>query len=414
MPADDFADRQAADYLLSKGFALAGSSYASNGWAVKEALPDQIGVLNEFRKDFGKPKRTIAWGQSMGGLITADLVQTYPQYFSGALPMCGILGGGLGLWNQNLDLEFAFKALMQQDPNPAVSVPASTLQLANVTAWPANVGAATAALTGAQQTAQGRARLALASALFNLPTWSDPTAAEPGPTDYEAQEQNQYNELQTQLLFVFGFRQELESRAGGNPTWNTGVDYRDLFARSADRSEVESLYKAAGLDLGRDLALINAAPRVTANPAAARYLAQNVAFNGKIAIPVLSLHTTSDWLVVPPHEQSYAAAVKRAGNSGLLRQLWVHRAGHCTFTDGEMLTALKVLIKRLDSGHWEKSYSPAQLNAQAASYGQSFNQISPSLGAPANYPVQPGFALFTPPVFLRPFVLPPGGTSTLP
>lgn len=412
-PADDFADRQAADYLLAHGFALAGSSYPQSGWAVKEALPDQIGVLEEFARDFGKPRRTIAWGQSMGGLITADLVQTYPKLFSGALPMCGILGGGLGLWNQNLDLETSFKTLMQQDPNPAVSVPASTLQLANVSAWPANVAAATTALTGAQQTPQGRARLALASALFNLPTWSDPTAAEPAPTDYGAQEQNQFSELQTQLLFVFGFRADLESRAGGNPTWNTGVDYRDLFARSADRREVESLYNAAGLNLGRDLALINAAPRVTANPAAARYLQQNVAFNGKIAVPVLTLHTSSDFLVVPPHEQSYAAAVRRAGNSGLLRQLWTHRAGHCTFTDGEMLSALKLLVARLDGGRWP-DISPAKLNVEAASYGPSFNQISPSLVAPPIYQVEPGFTLFSPPQFLRPYVLPPGGDSRLP
>jgi pimeloyl-ACP methyl ester carboxylesterase len=406
-PADDFADRQAADYLLAHGFALAGSSYANNGWAVKEAVPDQVGVLNEFRHDFGKPKRTIAWGSSMGGMITADLVQTYPKLFDGALPMCGILGGGLGLWNQNLDLQFAFKTLMQQDLNPAVSVPASTLQLANVQGWQANAGTAIATLTAAQQTPQGRARLALASSLFDLPTWYDPTAAEPGPTDYTGQQQAQYNELQVQLLFVFGFRAELEGRAGGNPTWNTGVDYRDLFARSADRREVESLYNAAGLDLGKDLATINAAPRVTANLAAKRYLEQNVAFNGKIGVPVLSLHTTSDWLVVPPHEQSYAAAVKHAGNSALLRQLWTHRAGHCTFTDGEMLSALNALIKRLDTGRWP-DLSPSRLNAEAASYGQSFNQISPALVAPPTYQTVPAFALFNPPQFLRPYVLPPG------
>jgi pimeloyl-ACP methyl ester carboxylesterase len=412
-PADDFADRTAADYLLAHGFALAGSSYPTTGWAVKEALPDQIGVLDEFRRDFGKPRRTIAWGHSMGGMITADLVQTYPKRFDGALPMCGIVGGGLGLWNQNLDLQFAFKTLMQQDPNPAVSVPASTLQLANVTNWQANVGAAMAALAGAQATPQGRARLALASALFNLPTWYDPTAPEPGPTDYSGQEQSQFSELQIQLLFVFGFRAELESRAGGNPTWNTGVDYRDLFTRSADRREVEQLYTAAGLDLRRDLTTITATPRVSANPAAARYLEHNVAFNGKIDMPVLTLHTSSDYLVVPAHEQSYAAAVKHAGNGGLLRQLWTHRAGHCTFTDGEMLSALNALIKRLDTGRWP-DISPAKLNAEASSYGQSFNQISPAFGAPATYSTQPAFTLFTPPQFLRPFVLPPGGNSRLP
>jgi pimeloyl-ACP methyl ester carboxylesterase len=412
-PADDFADRQAADYLLSQGFALAGSSYPDVGWAVKEAVPDQVGLLREFWRDFGKPRRTIAWGHSMGGMITADLVQTYPKLFDGALPMCGILGGGIGLWNQNLDLETSFKTLMEEDPNPAVSVPASTLQLANVTDANANTAAAEAALAGAQATPQGRARLALASALFNLPTWFSPALPEPDSTDYAAQEQNQFQALQVQVAFVFGFRAELEKRAGGNPTWNTGVDYAKLLARSADRTEATALYHSAGLDLGADLRAINAAPRITAAPAAARFLERNVVFDGRIRVPVLTMHTTSDWLVPVPHEQSYASAVDHAGNGALLRQLFVHRAGHCAFSDAEMLTALNELVRRLDGGHWP-ALAPADLNAEAATYPSSFNEVGPALGAPSALPSPPAFITFTPPDFLRPFVRPPGGHDHLP
>jgi pimeloyl-ACP methyl ester carboxylesterase len=403
-PADDFQDRQAADYLLARGFALAGSSYPNVGWAVKEAVPDQVALLREFRHDFSRPRRTIAWGHSMGGMITADLVQTYPHLFDGALPMCGILGGGVGLWNQNLDLETSFKTLMEQDPNPAVSGPASTLQLVNVQNPQANTGAAEAALAGAQATPEGRARLALASALFNLPTWFDPAAPEPGPTDYVAQEANQFRALQTQVAFVFGFRAELEQRAGGNPTWNTGVDYRRLFRHSSDKAETKTLYAAAGLNLHRDLRLIDGAPRISADRHALRYLIQNVVFDGRIDIPVLTMHTTSDWLVPVPHEQSYAQAVRRAGNSALLRQLFVHRAGHCEFSDAEMLTALHALTGRLDGGAWP-SLDPSALNAQAGTFGASFNTVQ---DGPATIPAAPAFTQFTPPRFLRPFVLPPG------
>jgi pimeloyl-ACP methyl ester carboxylesterase len=403
-PADDFQDRQAADYLLAHGFALAGSSYPNVGWAVKEAVPDQVGLLREFRHDFGKPRRTIAWGHSMGGMITADLVQTFPRLFDGALPMCGILGGGIGLWNQNLDLETSFKTLMEEDPNPAVSGPAQTLQLVHVQNPAANTGAAEAALAAAQQTAQGRARLALVSALFNLPTWYDPAAPEPGATDYAAQETNQFQALQTQVAFVFGFRSELEGRAGGNPTWNTGVDYRRLLKRSSDKAEAKALYKDAGLALGKDLRAINAAPRITADRQAVRYLTKNVVFDGRIDVPVLTMHTTSDWLVPVPHEQSYGQAVRNAGNAALLRQLFVHRAGHCEFSDAEMLTALNALIGRLDGKHWP-SLDPAGLNAQANAFGASFNTVS---DGPATIPSAPAFTQFKPPVFLRPFVLPPG------
>jgi len=403
-PADDFQDRQAADYLLAHGFALAGSSYPAVGWAVKEAVPDQVALVREFRRDFGKPTRAIAWGHSMGGMITADLVQTYPHMFDGAVPMCGILGGGVGLWNQNLDLETAFKTLMEEDPNPAVSGPASQLQLVDVQDPGANTGAAEAALAGAQATPQGRARLALAAALFNLPTWFDPAAPEPGATDYAAQEQNQFQALQVQVAFVFGFRAELEHRAGGNPTWNTGVDYRRLFRRSSDRAEAKALYVAAGLKLGRDLRAINQAPRITANRHAFRYLKRNVVFDGRIDVPVLTMHTTSDWLVPVPHEQSYAEAVRNAGNRALLRQLYVHRAGHCEFSDAEMLTALNSLIARLDGHSWP-SLDPAALNAEASTFGSSFNTVQ---NGGATIPAAPAFTAFNPPRFLRPFVLPPG------
>ena len=61
-------------YLLTHGYALAGSSYATTGWAIHEALSDQIAVLDTFQLLVGQPTRTIAWGQSLGGMVTAGLV----------------------------------------------------------------------------------------------------------------------------------------------------------------------------------------------------------------------------------------------------------------------------------------------------------------------------------------------------
>jgi hypothetical protein len=68
-------------------------------------------------------------------MISAGLVQRHPRRFDGALPFCGLLGGAVGLWNQNLDLQYAIKTLLAADPNPAVSVPASQLELVQITNW---------------------------------------------------------------------------------------------------------------------------------------------------------------------------------------------------------------------------------------------------------------------------------------
>src|SRR5260221_3090511 len=89
-PARDVGDPGTRLFLLANGFALAGSSYATTGWAIHGALPDQIAVLDIFAFHFGKPSRTIAWGHSLGGIITAGLIQRFPDRFDAALPMCGV------------------------------------------------------------------------------------------------------------------------------------------------------------------------------------------------------------------------------------------------------------------------------------------------------------------------------------
>jgi pimeloyl-ACP methyl ester carboxylesterase len=412
-PADDAGSRPVADNLLARGFALAGSSYASSGWAVADAFRDQEALLDEFRHDFRRPGQTIAWGHSMGGMITAGLLQLHPNQFAGGFAMCGLLGGGVGLWNTNLDLEVAFKTLMMRDPNPAVSGPASALQLTHVQNAQANIGAAEAALAGAQQTPEGRARIALAAAMIDLPDWFSLAAPEPAPTDYASWEQNQFQAMQIQMAFVFGFRQELEARAGGNPTWNIGVDYGSQLQRSADRDEVRALYQGTDLDLGSDLRAINATKRIAPDPAAVRYMVQNVVYNGNLHEPLLTMHTTSDFLVPYQHEQAFAATVEAARRAPLLRQVFVHRPGHCAFTDAETLTALQVLLDRVDKGKWKDTGDSASLNAAAAALGSSLNSFSPAPGAPP-IPAEPSFVAAEPSQFLRPFALPPGGRPQFP
>ena len=78
-PAEDVGDPITGAYLLANGYALAGSSYATTGWAIQQALPDQIKVLDTFKTRVGTPTRTIAWGHSLGGMVTAGLVQRYPD-----------------------------------------------------------------------------------------------------------------------------------------------------------------------------------------------------------------------------------------------------------------------------------------------------------------------------------------------
>jgi len=390
-PAHDVGDPLTRFFMLSSGFALAGSSYATTGWAIHEALLDQIAVLDVFKMMVGEPKRTIAWGHSLGGIISAGLIQRHPDRFDAALPMCGVLSGGVATWNTALDSEFAFKTLL---------APGSGLQVVNISNPLANLQLAEQFLAIAQSTPQGRARLALVSALADGPGWFVPTSPEPAPTDFTSQEMNQFLwDQRVDFPFVFAFRAELEARAQGNVSWNTGVNYRAQLAHSVDRHEVQELYEKAGLSLDADLETLEDAVRISADPEGVHYLERNIIFNGEIHIPVLTLHTKGDGLVVVQNESAYKQVVEEAGNEEFLRQTFVSRAGHCTFTPAETIAAVQTLINRLDTGRWQ-DVDATDLNNAAAALGPGFNIFGTPQGV---VPVPPAYIKFDPNRYLRPF-----------
>lgn len=381
-PPRDVGDALTGQWLLDHGYALAGSAYSQTGWAIQQALHDQIALLDFFDQTIGHPTRTIAWGHSLGGIITAGLIQQNPDRFDGALPMCGVVAGGVGTWNVALDSAFAFDVLLASG---------TPLQVVHITNPSTNLQLAEGILAGAQSTAQGRARLALAAALGDLPGWFDPTSPEPASKDFTTQEANQFLwDQQVDFPFVFAFRAELEFRAGGNPSWTTGVDFRTQLAHSIDAGEVRALYKQAGLSLDADLHALQHASPIAADPGAVDYLTKYITFNGNLDMPVLTMHTTGDGLVLNEDEQAYASVVRFAGNNAMLRQIFVHRAGHCAFTPAETITAFQALIHQLDTGTWG-SLDVGDLNNDAAALGPTFN------------PLPPSFLTFQPTVFLRPF-----------
>jgi hypothetical protein len=299
--------------------------------------------------------------------------------------MCGVVAGGVGTWNVALDSAFAIQQLLG---------PTAGLQVVNITDPPANLDTAEAVLAGAQATAAGRARIALASALGDIPGWFDPSSPEPAPTDYVTQEANQFL-WQTEVdgPFAFELRAELEARAGGNVSWTTGVNFTYQIRHSSDYAEVQALYAAAGLNLDADIAALQSATPIARDPSAVRYLTKYIVFNGDLDRPVLTLHTTGDGLVVNQDEQAYRNVAQDAGDGQMLREGYVSRAGHCTFTPAETIAAFQTLIHRVNTGTWGSSTSAARLEAAATALGPTYNTV------PA------AFVVFQPTKFLRPFDL---------
>ncbi len=385
-PANDFGDGYTGYFYYSQGWALAASSYATTGWAVQQAIPDQISTLDAFASAVGTPAETIAWGHSLGGMITAGLIQEYPNRFNGGLPLCGVLGGGVGFWNEALDGAFAFNTLLA----------GGTLQVVNISDPLQNYDNAESFLGAAQATPQGQARIALVAALTDVPGWIDPIS--PPPVGYAAQEVAQFEWFaDVDFLFPFYLRAELENRAGGNPSFNTGVNYTTQLNKSINRAEVEDLYAAAGLSLKADLATLNDAPRISADPGALTYLSDNIIYNGQLAVPVLSMHTVGDGLVPVEDEKAYSTVVKEAGDSVMLKQAFVSRAGHCEFTPAETITSMQNLLTRVATGEWGNLNS-SQLNKQATALGAYYNILD--INNNLEY-TPPAFENYQPLQFLR-------------
>jgi hypothetical protein len=165
-------------------------------------------------------------------------------------------------------------------------------------------------------------------------------------------------------------------------------------------AEVRALYAQAGLDLDADLDTLNNAARISANPASVNFLEQNIIFNGDIHIPVLSMHTEGDGLVSNQNESAYRHTVDEAGNQEFLRQIFVHRAGHCSFTPAETVSAVETLLQRLDTGRWPDLH-PGALNGIAATLPPQFDITVDAAGHIV--PAGPSFVDFHPARFLRPF-----------
>ncbi|HUF95972.1 MAG TPA: alpha/beta hydrolase [Acidimicrobiia bacterium] len=341
-PAPTINSIPAAVELLDLGYAVAASSYADKGWALPTAPQDQLDSLQAAIDAIGtEPDTVLAYGTSMGGLVTAKIAESSGGLIDGAMPTCGIVAGGADLNNYQLDGAHAVNELLADG---SIQIAGYASQGATFAASGALQAAVNAAVTA--DTPEARARVALAAALFQL----DPS------------------DLAGIIGFVTPARFDLITAAGGDSGWNEGVDYQRLFTKSHYRPMVEGLYRQAGLDLKADLDLLTATADVPFNGAAVSTMVGHSQPTGVLQMPVFSIHTNYDPLVPAEHEEEYADDVLSQGNGSLFRQAFVDRDGHCTFTSAELVAGVKVLEERVDTGRWSAaSVNPHKLNQLASS-----------------------------------------------
>ncbi len=373
------APRGIAQWLVEQNYAQGGTTRAECGYNFPKCVDNLVEVRRLFAERFGMPKRTIATGNSRGAFVARLAIERYPKIFDGAMSSSGGGAGSIATFNSKLDAVWALKTLVN---------PQSPLRLVNIENIAEENAALATLLKEAMATPQGRARFALAAAFEQFPVWADPKAPEPAATDYETQ----LNQIASQ--FVFGnppsVRAGMEEAAGGNVGWNKGIDYRRLLELSGRKEMVAALYRKANLNLDLDLATLERAERITADPAALGRAEPLMSYTGRISRPIIIVDN-DDPVDPAPLKLAYIETLKKARTLDLMRLCWVHGAGHGGQTGIDRAAGFVVLMNRIDTGKWSDT-SPAAMNALAEKLAR---ETSLQLGAPTFFDPQPPAPLRT-------------------
>jgi pimeloyl-ACP methyl ester carboxylesterase len=327
--------------LLSQGYALAGSSYKSNGWAVADGVKAGKDLHDRFVKLVGKPKRTYVWGDSLGGLITEVLAETNPDWVDGSAPMCGAVAGPNDNFDIAFDVAYAVKALI--DPGLKLSNFASPEEAADN--WKHAADAVQAAATDVA--GGGTAKILFIASLVDAPTKSARFDGHDVPSQVKAR----VEALLTALSFGTSGRYELEQRVGGNPSDNTTADYTKRISGSE-----ATLISAAGGDVAALQKELDSEARVAADVDAREAIESLGDTTGTIAAPTVTMHTEADPLVLVQNESVLASRTYAARRSSNLVQLYVsppsrfsestkapYGAGHCNFSDQQRVGLISIL-----------------------------------------------------------------------
>jgi pimeloyl-ACP methyl ester carboxylesterase len=307
--------------LLAAGYAIAASSYSSNGWSLADAVRRTHQLSGIFASTAGHPRRTLLVGHSLGALAIVKLAETFPGQYDGVLSMCGPLGGALQelryAGDARVTFDFYFPGVL---PGTPFSVPPGTEYLSPFDpGGPSQLFLNVAAALGAHP--------------FTTLQWA--TAARlPFSNAAELGQSALYV-----VGFVLGYTNDFIERVHGKIPYD---NLETIYQVNVTPDPATNAYLSGLLNAG--------VARFAADRAALNYYEHNDTPTGDIGIPVLTMHTTRDPGIPYEHENIFATAVAAARRSALLAQRPIDRWGHCMFTPAEVQTAFGNLVQWVETG----------------------------------------------------------------
>ena len=308
--------------LLAQGFALAGTAYKDNGWAIKDAIQDVKNLTVFFRENVAQPQHTILVAASLGTFVGFKSMEQFGGIYDGALCLCGAGAGATRLWDSGVPAYLAYDVIF--------GIPAS---------W----GTVGEVRNDLDFDTEVLAKLAPElSNIANFPKFEfiRLVAKTPGRGITPPPPPGFYpGWVVTDFFFLTEARAELQRRAGGPFVQNLDQNYT---LTNAEKAYLAGL-GLPGPVVDAWLAQMNARRNIEAKQSARNYVRNNTNFNGKIQHPVLTVHTITDPLLVVANESAYAELVASQNREELLFQTYTTGVGHCNLTGPQILTAVNAI-----------------------------------------------------------------------
>lgn len=321
-PRDSIESPEMEAYLLERGYALAGSAFRENGWAVEEGKQDTLALTKFFTSRIGRPRRTIIMGASMGSLVALHAAENLPNVYDGAICLCGATAGFTRLYDFIGDTAVAYAI--------AFGWPSQWGTVENVRD---NLDFETEVLPvvlAQLQNPVNRGRWEFFRLVNRLPL--------PGFYD------NNGIGLLTAMFYATEGRAEMEQRAGGPGAYN--LDH------SFTLTDAEKLYLAGlGVDVESLLRQMNlAGTSLYPEWKARRYVEQNYEPTGWLRRPVLTLKSPND-INSPANEWVLRATVRSLWRGPYLAFAWTNNPfGHCNFTQEQLLASVQAMERWIRTG----------------------------------------------------------------
>lgn len=282
-----------APLFLAAGYAVAQSSYASQGWAVDDALRDNERLRAWFEHKHGKPKRTYLIGFSMGGYVVLASLERYGTYYDGALSLCGANVPGKRVFEDLLTSLVAFDYFFPHTaglPQGGIADPAAP-ELGQMEVMHA--------VDAALKTNEEAARLLAKHAQVSR------------------------ERLAGAIGVHYLVLHQMQLRAKGLPVDNRTTVY-------------------AGF--GDDAAFNRGVHRYAGDPQAMRYLAAATSLSGEIRKPLVLQYNNDDPLIITRYQSVYPVMAQSAhGRTPTV--LPPAGEGHCGFAPEQIMQAFQALTR---------------------------------------------------------------------